>query len=59
MRQPMNSVGNSKEVYDMKNDSDYTIAELFEMLKNDDSWEPDPQKREEIANAFYASIQFL
>lgn len=43
----------------MNKDSDYAIAELFEMLINDDSWESDPEKREEIATAFYNAIQFL
>lgn len=40
-------------------DTDYTIMELFDILRNDNSWESDPEKREEIANAFYAAIQFL
>lgn len=43
----------------MISNTEYTIFELFEMLKQDESWEPDPQKREEIANAFYASIVSL
>lgn len=43
----------------MSGEMNYTIKDLFEMLKTDESWESDPKMREEIANAFYSSIQFL
>lgn len=43
----------------MDKETNYTIIELFQMLKEDASWEHDQQKREELADAFYASIEFL
>ncbi|MCR3921456.1 MAG: hypothetical protein NUK65_02935 [Firmicutes bacterium] len=37
-------------------ENNYTTAELFAELKNDDSWENDPEVREKIAAALYASL---
>jgi len=34
----------------------YTIMDLLEELKNDDSWEADPEVRQNIANALYIHL---
>ena len=36
----------------------YTIAELFEMAKTDDSWESDPELREKLADMFLTLLVF-
>ena len=36
---------------------DYTVEELFAELKNDDSWESDPELRKMLAEALYATLQ--
>lgn len=35
---------NEQKTYSNSND-EYTVLELFEEFKNDETWEPDPQKR--------------
>lgn len=40
-------------------EDNYTIIELFEMLKKDESWESDPEKREEIVNSFFATLLMI
>lgn len=35
---------------------EYTIEELFEMLKADESWEADEATRIAVANALYGQI---
>ena len=37
-------------------ENDNTVIELITQLKNDDSWESDPELREKIAAALYASL---
>ena len=40
----------------MSNETDYTLEDLMEQARNDDSWEPDPKKREEITKAFAVAL---
>ena len=40
----------------MKTEFDYTVAELFEMLKEDESWEPDPDVRAQVADALLGGL---
>lgn len=40
----------------MSEELDYTFDELLEQAMNDDSWEPDPQKRVELAMALKFSV---
>ena len=35
----------------MSDSTDYTIESLFEMAKNDDSWEADPEMRVKVVEA--------
>ncbi|KPU44498.1 hypothetical protein OXPF_19920 [Oxobacter pfennigii] len=37
-------------------ENNYTIVELFEMLKSDESWESDPEMRKSIADELYSYI---
>ena len=37
---------------------DYTIRELFEQLKEDESWESDPMQRMMIAEGLYHMLGF-
>ena len=40
----------------MEANFDFTISELFEMLNNDESWEPDEALRAEYANGLFISV---
>jgi hypothetical protein len=40
----------------MNEEYDYTIDELFEEAKNDPSWEPDEEKREELTAELRGAI---
>ncbi len=39
----------------MEKKNDYEIIELYQMLLKDESWEPDPVRREFLANMLYMS----
>ena len=40
----------------MEEKHDYEIIELYQMLLKDESWEPDPIRREFLANMMYRSF---
>lgn len=40
----------------MEKKHDYEIIELYQMLLKDESWEPDPKKREFLANMLYRNF---
>lgn len=42
----------------MKN-KNYTIKELFDMLKDDESWESDAERRELLVNIYYGNFASL
>lgn len=38
--------------------NEFSVAELMEDLVGDDSWEPDPQVREELVYGLFTTIMF-
>jgi hypothetical protein len=40
----------------MSEQNEYTLKELFEEAKKDTSWEPDEQKREELAAELFGAV---
>ncbi|WP_279354786.1 hypothetical protein [Eubacterium sp. 1001713B170207_170306_E7] len=40
------------------NNDDYTVAEIFEVFKNDPSWEEDPAQREMLLAMLLEALQF-
>lgn len=40
----------------MKTDFDYTVAELFDMLKTDESWEPNEELRVSLADELLSCL---
>jgi len=40
----------------MSEDTEYTLADLFDEAKNDDSWEPDEKRREELVESFRKNL---
>lgn len=42
----------------MKNENNYTVTELIEKLKEDNSWELDPKMREKLVDGLLMAIMF-
>ncbi len=40
----------------MTNDMDFTISELFEMAKKDESWENDETRRVKLADGLFRTL---
>ena len=42
-----------------KTDAEYTLKELLEQAKNDESWEPDEKKRERLTAELERALNYL
>ena len=43
----------------MEDASDYTLKDLLEQAKNDESWEPDEEKRKQLAAELERTLNYL
>ncbi|MDR1204658.1 MAG: hypothetical protein LBL26_04140 [Peptococcaceae bacterium] len=44
---------------DANKDYDYTLEELLERAKKDESWEPDEKKREQLVRELERTLNYL
>jgi hypothetical protein len=50
---------NKNNANENNEDQDYTLRELLEQAKKDESWEPDDKKRERLARELERALNYL